>query len=330
MTISFNVTGKERKALVQALSEITFSETVYAGAPSFDYQVGDYTVDKNGVLSYPDTLSEEAVALVVEKLSERGFAPADEVEAETPEKDAPAQTPAEMPDVAAEAAPANQPEAETMEAADGAETPDVAEVPETAPADPDEAAAPEESEDASDSNAGHKFAVSIPRSTLTDDALERLKLIVANKEVLFQRAVLADTLPVEVTEEEIAFPWFTLTGADGEAAAYTQFITALCQMAREQTRVLDKPYDGDNDRFAMRIFMVRLGMKGAQYALARKLMLNHLTGNSGWRYGAPPKKEAAPTASEPAPVSSPEEPDGATGAEDAAAGNSEEASDEVV
>ena len=103
MTVSFNVTGKERKTLAQALSEITFSEVVYAGAPSFDYQVGDYIIDKNGVLSYPDTLSKEAVALVVEKLSERGFAPADEGEAETPEKDAPAETPAEMPDVAAEA-----------------------------------------------------------------------------------------------------------------------------------------------------------------------------------------------------------------------------------
>lgn len=295
MAISFNVTGKERKALVQALSEITFSEAIYAGAPSFAYQVGDYTIDKDGVLSCPDALSKEAVALVVEKLSERGFISVDKVEAETPEKDAPAETPAEMPDVAPEAAPADQPEAEAMEAADGAETPDVAEESETTPADLVEATAPQESEDTNDSSASYRFAVSIPRSALTDDALERLKLIVANKEVLFQRAVLADSLPVEVTEEEIAFPWFTLTGMNGEAAAYTQFITALCQMAREQTRVLDKPYDGDNDRFAMRIFMVRLGMKGAQYALARKLMMNHLTGNSGWRYGTPPKKEVIPS-----------------------------------
>lgn len=291
MAISFNVTGKDRKALVQALSEITFSEAIYSGAPSFAYQVGDYAIDKDGVLSCPDALSKEEVALVVEKLSECGFVPADEVETETPEKDAPA----EMPDMAPEAASADQPEAEAMEAADGAETPDVAEEPETAPTGPVEAATPEESEDDIGSSAGYRFAVSIPRSTLTDDALERLKLIVANKEVLFQRAVLADALPVEVTEEEIAFPWFTLTGVDGEAAAYTQFITALCQMAREQTRVLDKPYDGDNDRFAMRIFMVRLGMKGVQYALARKLMMNHLTGNSGWRYGTPPKKEAIPS-----------------------------------
>ena len=119
-----------------------------------------------------------------------------------------------------------------------------------------------------------------------------MKLIVSNKEVLFKRAVVADALPIEVTEEEVAFPWFTLTGVDGEAAAYAQFITALCQMASEQTRILDKPYDGDNDRFAMRIFMVRLGMKGAAFALARKLMMKHLTGNSGWRYGAPPKGKA--------------------------------------
>ena len=91
------------------------------------------------------------------------------------------------------------------------------------------------------------------------------------------------------------FPWFTLTGIDGEEEAYAQFVTHLCKMAVEQTRVLDKPYDGDNDRFAMRIFMVRLGMKGAQFALARKLMMQNLTGNSGWRYGAPPKTEETPT-----------------------------------
>ena len=43
--------------------------------------------------------------------------------------------------------------------------------------------------------------------------------------------------------------------------------------------------------------MVRLGMKGTQFALARKLMMKNLTGNSGWRYGAPPKNaEETPVA----------------------------------
>ena len=306
MSINFHVTGKERKALVEALSEITFSEAAYAGAPTFAYRVGDYTVDKNGVIFYPPTLAQGAVALVVEKLKERGFTPEGEAQADLPEDDAPAEIPAEMPDVAPEAAALAQPEAEAMEATEGAERPDMAEEAEVAPAATGEAAdTPAESAEtadpsddamkegtAADQGDATKFAVSIPRKTLTDDALERLQLIVSNKEMLFRRAVIADALPIEVTEEEVAFPWFTLTGVDGEAAAYAQFITALCQMASEQTRILDKPYDGDNDRFAMRIFMVRLGMKGAAFALARKLMMKHLTGNSGWRYGAPPKGKA--------------------------------------
>ena len=90
MNINFRVTGKERKALVEALSEITFSEAAYAGAPTFAYRVGDYTVDKNGVIFYPPALAPEAVALVVEKLKERGFTPEGEAQADLPEDDAPA------------------------------------------------------------------------------------------------------------------------------------------------------------------------------------------------------------------------------------------------
>ena len=234
MNINFRVTGKERKALVEALSEITFSEAAYAGAPTFAYRVGDYTVDKNGVIFYPPALAQEAVALVVEKLKERGFTPEGEAQADLPEEDAPAEIPAETPDVAPEAAASAQPEAEAMEAAEGAERPDTAEDGEADPAKTDETDdAPEVSEDLPDDEndtekepevsavrsddapdgtaedvpaaeaEGNKLTVSIPRKTLTDDALERLKLIVSNKEVLFKRAVIADALPIEVTEEEI-------------------------------------------------------------------------------------------------------------------------------
>ena len=114
--------------------------------------------------------------------------------------------------------------------------------------------------------------------------------LLENKEPLFKRALKADDLPVVVEDDIVSFPWFTLRGEKGEEAAYGQFIEALCRMAKEQTRILVKPYVEGNDRFAMRIFMVRMGMKGPQYALIRKLMMGHLTGNSGWRFGAPPKK----------------------------------------
>ena len=81
MTINYNVTRKERKALAQALAEITFSELAYAGAPTFAYQIAYYTVDKNGVVSYPDSIAPESVAMVVERLKERGFVP-EETEAQ--------------------------------------------------------------------------------------------------------------------------------------------------------------------------------------------------------------------------------------------------------
>lgn len=255
------------KALVQALSELTFTDPEYTGAPTFAYRVGDYTVDKNGAIFCPDTVASEAVALLVEKLTERGFSP------HVPENNAPAEIPAETTDAAPEAEAASISEAVPEKADVGAETPET----------PEKSAGEDEA----------KLTVSIPRDKLPDDALARLRMIVSNKEELFKRAVLTDTLPIEVSEDKVSFPWFTLTGLEGEAEAYTQFISCLCKMAVEQTRVLDKPYDGDNDRFAIRIFMVRLGMKGAQFALARKLMMKNLTGNSGWRYGTPQKKTDA-------------------------------------
>ena len=305
MTIICNVTGGERKRLAQALGAILLWEPVYQGAPSFGYAVGNYTVDRNGTISCPDSATPEIVSQIISKLTGEGFTP--EVSGHT----IPAEVPAETPDVAPEAEAEAMPEAEASEANVGAETPDTAAetagegpsvgIPETAEPEVNQSAAASATEDdhpvenaADESNAETtedetKLTVSIPRDKLPDDALARLRIMVSNKEVLFKRALLVDALPIEASEDMVSFPWFTLTGTAGEGEAYAQFITCLCKMAVEQTRVLDKPYDGDNDRFAMRIFMVRLGMKGTQFALARKLMMKNLTGNSGWRYSAPPK-----------------------------------------
>ena len=61
MTINFNVTATERKRLAKALGEMMYCEPVYAGAPTFAYVVNDYIIDKNGVISYPDIITPEAV-----------------------------------------------------------------------------------------------------------------------------------------------------------------------------------------------------------------------------------------------------------------------------
>ena len=130
-----------------------------------------------------------------------------------------------------------------------------------------------------------KLTIGIPKESLTDMVLENLQKIIANKQTLFQRAFRTDNTEIEITEEKINFTWFSYT-ADGDViAAHTKFISRLCDMARDAKRVSSKPTETDNDKYAFRCFLLRLGFIGKEYKTARKILLRNLTGNSAFRYG---------------------------------------------
>lgn len=128
-----------------------------------------------------------------------------------------------------------------------------------------------------------KLTIAIPKESLTDTALENLQKIIANKQTLFQRAFRTDSTEVEITEEKINFTWFPYTTDSDEIAAYTQFISRLCDIARDAKRVSSKPTETDNDKYAFRCFLLRLGFIGKEYTTARKILLRNLTGNSAFR-----------------------------------------------
>ena len=130
-----------------------------------------------------------------------------------------------------------------------------------------------------------KLTIAVPREIFTDMALENLQKIIANKRTLFQRAFQTDSTKVEITEEKINFAWFSYTEDGDEIATYTQFISRLCDMAREAKRVSSKPTETDNDKYAFRCFLLRIGFIGKEYKTARKILLRNLTGNSAFRYG---------------------------------------------
>ena len=130
-----------------------------------------------------------------------------------------------------------------------------------------------------------KLTIVIPRESLTDTALENLQKIIANKQTLFQRAFRMDSTEIEITDEKINFTWFPYTVDGDDIAAYTQFISRLCDMARDAKRVSSKPIETDNDKYAFRCFLLRLGFIGKEYKTARKILLRNLTGNSAFRYG---------------------------------------------
>ena len=128
-----------------------------------------------------------------------------------------------------------------------------------------------------------KLTIVIPKESLTDTALENLQKIIANKQMLFQRAFQTDSTEIEITDEKINFTWFPYTVDGDDIAAYTQFISRLCDMARDAKRVSSKPTETDNDKYSFRCFLLRLGFIGKEYKTARKILLRNLTGNSAFR-----------------------------------------------
>ena len=73
MTINYNRTGAERKALVNAIAGITGAKAEYLGAPSFSYQVDYFTIDRSGTVTFDDRADSEEVENLIERLAGMGF-----------------------------------------------------------------------------------------------------------------------------------------------------------------------------------------------------------------------------------------------------------------
>ena len=133
------------------------------------------------------------------------------------------------------------------------------------------------------------LTIEMPLDGFTDAALENLERLIASKASLIKKAIGAETLPIERTETTLRFPWFRFGIEPEEVSAYSRFIGALCAAAKEQHRVTatDKPVD--NEKFAFRVFLIRLGFVGDEYKTARKILLRNLSGNSAFKNGAPAK-----------------------------------------
>ncbi len=132
-----------------------------------------------------------------------------------------------------------------------------------------------------------ELTIEVPNS-LTEKELDALKWLIESKATLIRKAIGADNLDIAVSEEKIAFPGFTLTeGNEGdETAAYTTFVTAFVDMVKQQKRITATEKDVENEKYAFRCFLLRLGFIGDEYKTARKILLRNLTGSSAWKGGA--------------------------------------------
>lgn len=164
------------------------------------------------------------------------------------------------------------------------------------PAEPQEAAkdAPEK-ETANDTDAAADepqgesvgLTVAIP---LEKAAVSNLTKLLDAKGGLIKKALGIDELPIEIGEDKVSFPWFSELPDADETKAYTHFISALCEMAKNAKRVTATEKEVDNEKYAFRCFLLRLGFIGAEYKTERKILLKNLSGSSAFKSGE--RKEA--------------------------------------
>ena len=227
MEIRYNVTGAKRKELVKVISDATGARAEYKFMPTCNYEIGYFTVTKDGTLLFDDRADSEEVEQVLEAITAAGF----ECEAQDGEE--------QLSELSEESE--TEPQSETV-----------------------------------------GLTVEIP---LDKAAVGNLTKLLDAKGSLIKKALGVSKLPIEIQEDRVAFPWFPELPDDDAVKAYTHFISALCEMSKNAKRVTVTEKAVDNEKYAFRCFLLRLGFIGSEYKAERKILLKNLSGSSTFKNG---------------------------------------------
>lgn len=127
---------------------------------------------------------------------------------------------------------------------------------------------------------GLGLTVAIP---LEQVQVEKLSAIINSKANLIKKALGISDIPISVDLEKVSFPWFKESLDDTSIQTYTRFIAALCKMSITQKRVQAKEKEVDNEKYAFRCFLLRLGFIGSEFKEDRKILLKNLEGSSAFK-----------------------------------------------
>lgn len=127
------------------------------------------------------------------------------------------------------------------------------------------------------------FTLELPREGVSDTAVENLRRLVDSKSSLIMKALGADRLNVELTDDRIILPRFDQTPEPDMISAFAHLAGRLLAMAKSLHRVnaTDRPVE--NERYAFRCFLLRLGFIGAEYKRVRRTLLKNLSGNTAFK-----------------------------------------------
>lgn len=271
MRIHYNVTGAERKRLVNAIVDTIGAKANYKGMPSAAYEIDYFTVTKDGTLEFSDRSDTEEVEMVIMALEAAGFGGIGET--------------VEEPEEAQETSKEGGTKPTERQSSDAVE-----------------------------------LTVPLPMTRHTGMTIRNLTNLIYTRAGLLNKALgtafrmdeglvkalqddacvltldrLFETVEayenrygkaangIIIEPDKLTFS--TLPETDDPAVLRT--FTTLCAMMNKQAltqrRIQAKEITEENEKYAMRVWLLRLGMNGPEYKEERRILMRSLSGHCAFR-----------------------------------------------
>lgn len=297
----FELNVEDKKTLVNRLGELTGMKPRYTYMPRCAYECGPYTVEKNGDLLAEDGADDSILQTLLDEGLVTGSFEAEEAGT-------------------ADAEPAEDTSEETMQESmeDGAE--ETAEEP-SEPLETDETVSAETTEPADDADIPDGLTISLPMAHHSVDSLRRLINLIYSRGPLLTKSTggafgcdrelitaLDDAGIVKmeefismVTEHggltgltfddgKVNFTGFPMTDDPDRSKAFMQIASLMNKHAIEMKRIQAKEVNDENEKYAFRIWLLRLGMNSDEYKTTRRVLMQNLSGHTAFRTKAEEEK----------------------------------------
>lgn len=333
--LKFKLNVAERKTLAKRMEELTGIHPYYTKAPLYSYDIGSYTIDRNGnLLVEPENADAELLTTLLNEGLIRGgesiestdgqmenTEPTDhleedsvieDTEAETevldeqePEdadtaEDEPAEAGAEEasePDNTVEDdATENEPDAEEPESE---EQPEAEDQPEEVPLDLELAFPVSQHNGVTLRNlvnllfsrgkligkatGGHFHVEEGLVEKLKDDSCTFAIMNFINAVSDYETEHGAALEGLKITTEKVTFTGFPTAPDHEHLTAFAQLAVLMNQQAISQKRIQAKDVNDENEKYALRTWLLRLGMNGPDFKETRKILMENLSGHAAFR-----------------------------------------------
>lgn len=288
--LKFKLNVAERKTLAKRMEELTGIHPYYTKAPLYSYDIGSYTIDRNGnLLVEPENADAELLTTLLNEGLIRGGESIESTDDQA-ENTEPTENLADEP-VAEE-----EPDAEESESE---EQPEAEDQQEEVPLDL-ELAFPTSQHNGvslrnlvnliysrgrliSKATGGHFHVETDLVETLRDDSctytvanfIEALKGYEAQCGTAMEGLV--------ITEEKVSFTGFPTASDYDHLTAFGHLAILMNQQAISQKRIQAKDVNDENEKYALRTWLLRLGMNGPDFKETRKILMENLSGHAAFR-----------------------------------------------